>query len=396
MAMGQLEIWGGVAIMKNPNGYGTIKKLNGARRRPYGAYITTDYDMPEAWPDISFLADALPPDLFRDVQQRYESYKLANIQPAKQVQKCIGTFENKRDAMLALADYNRAPYDMANSEITFSEVYNILYEREFKELKTSMRQVYTTSFKKCEILHNMKMREIKLAHLQGVMDNYAEYSNSVQTNLKILFHAIFNYAIENDIIARDYSKFVKISPTPEKKRKPFSKNEIRTIQENLDWSSPAGVQMMDIVLTMIYTGMRIGEILAVRCEDVHLADRWMAVHGTKTAAADRIVPIHRDIIPIIQARLAVGGELLFERDGGGKIGYQYFTLYFFNDFKKHFGIDKTPHACRHTFITLAMASDMNQVLIRKMVGHSASNVTEVTYTHAYISDLVREIDKLKI
>ena len=59
--------------MKNPNGYGTIKKLNGARRRPYGAYITTDYDMPESWPDISFLADALPPDLFRDVQQRYES-----------------------------------------------------------------------------------------------------------------------------------------------------------------------------------------------------------------------------------------------------------------------------------------------------------------------------------
>ena len=123
--------------MKNPNGYGTIKKLNGARRRPYGAYITTEYDMPETWPDISFLADALPPELFRDVQQRYESYKLANIQPAKQVQKCIGTFENKRDAMLALADYNRAPYDLANAEITFSDVYQILYEREFNNLKTA-------------------------------------------------------------------------------------------------------------------------------------------------------------------------------------------------------------------------------------------------------------------
>ena len=49
--------------MKNPNGYGTIKKLNGARRRPYGAYITTVYDMPESWPDNSFLADALPPEL---------------------------------------------------------------------------------------------------------------------------------------------------------------------------------------------------------------------------------------------------------------------------------------------------------------------------------------------
>lgn len=382
--------------MKNPNGYGTIKKLNGARRRPYGAYITTDYDMPEAWPDISFLADALPPDLFLDVQQRYESYKLTNIQPAKQVQKCIGTFENKRDAMLALADYNRAPYDLANAEITFAEIYEILYEREFKELKTSMRQVYTTSFKKCEILHNMKMREIKLAHLQGVMDDYAEYSNSVQTNIKILFHAIFKYAIENDIISRDYSSFVKISQTPEKKRKPFSRNDIKAIRENLDWVSSSGVQMMDIVLVMIYTGMRIGETLAVRSEDVHLAERWIAVHGTKTAAADRIVPIHRDIIPIIQARLDAGGELLFERDGGGKIGYYYFTLHFFDDFKKHFGFEQTPHACRHTFISLAMASEMNQVLIRKMVGHAASNVTEGTYTHAYIADLVREIDKLKI
>lgn len=382
--------------MKNPNGYGTIKKLNGARRRPYGAYITTDYDMPVSWPDISFLADALPPDLFLDVQQRYNSYKLANIQPAKQVQKCIGTFENKRDAMLALADYNRAPYDLANAEITFSEVYKILYEREFNNLKTSMRKVYTASYKKCKILHDMKMREIKLSHLQGVMDNYAEYSNSVQTNIKILFHAIFQYAIENDIITRDYSQFVKISPTPEKKRKPFSKNEIRTIWENLDWASSSGVQMMDIVLVMIYTGMRIGETLAVRSEDVHLAERWIAVHGTKTAAADRIVPIHRDIIPIIQARLDAGGELLFERSGGGKIGYYYFTLHFFDDLKKHFGFEQTPHACRHTFISLAMASEMNQVLIRKMVGHAASNVTEATYTHAYIADLVREIDKFKV
>lgn len=296
--------------MKNPNGYGTIKKLNGARRRPYGAYITTDYDMPESWPDISFLADALPPELFRDVQQRYESYKLANIQPAKQVQKCIGTYENKRDAMLALADYNRTPYDPASSEITFSEIYGILYEREFKELKTSMRQVYTTSFKKCEILHNMKMRDIKLSHLQGVMDKYSNYSTSAQTNIKILFHAIFNYAIENDIISRDYSKFVKISPTPEKKKKPFSKKEIQTIRENLEWASPSGAHMMDIVLVMLYTGMRIGEVLSVRCEDVHLEDRWIAVHGTKTAAADRIVPIHRDIIPVIQARVDAGGALL--------------------------------------------------------------------------------------
>lgn len=382
--------------MKNPNGYGTIKKLNGARRRPYGAYITTDYDMPESWPDISFLADALPPDLFRDVQQRYESYKLTNIQPAKQVQKCIGTFENKRDAMLALADYNRTPYDLANSEITFAEIYEILYEREFKELKTSMRQVYTTSFKKCEILHNMKMRDIKLSHLQGVMDKYSEFSTSAQTNIKILFHSIFNYAIENDIISRDYSKFVKISPTPEKKKKPFSKSEIRTIRDNLGWSSPSGAHMMDIVLVMIYTGMRIGEVLAVKCEDVHLSDRWIAVHGTKTAAADRIVPIHRDIIPVIQARLDAGGELLFERAGGKEINYQYFMANFYNDFKKCFGIDKTPHACRHTFISLAMASEMNQVLIRKIVGHTASNVTEMTYTHAYIADLVREIDKLKI
>ena len=101
-------------------------------------------------------------------------------------------------------------------------------------------------------------------------------------------------------------------------------------------------------------------------------------------------------MPIIQARLDAGGELLFERAGGKEINYQYFMANFYNDFKKCFGIDKTPHACRHTFISLAMASEMNQVLIRKMVGHTATNVTEMTYTHAYIADLVREIDKLKI
>lgn len=62
----------------------------------------------------------------------------------------------------------------------------------------------------------------------------------------------------------------------------------------------------------------------------------------------------------------------------------------------HFGMNHTPHECRHTFATFATASNMNKVLIKKIIGHSSGDLTEDVYTHAFIEDLVEEIDKMNI
>ena len=60
------------------------------------------------------------------------------------------------------------------------------------------------------------------------------------------------------------------------------------------------VSPMDTVLLMIYTGVRIGELLSIEKEDVHIKERYIVVKGTKTANAMRYVPIHEDLVDIVE------------------------------------------------------------------------------------------------
>ena len=67
--------------MKNYNGYGSISKLSGKRRRPWVVRVTTGW----VW----------DPDLMKN----------------KQIQKCIGYYATRQEAIKALADYNADPFD---------------------------------------------------------------------------------------------------------------------------------------------------------------------------------------------------------------------------------------------------------------------------------------------
>ena len=74
--------------MRNPNGFGCVFKLNGKRRKPYVARITT------GWTD-----------------------------EGKQIYKNLGTYSNYKEAMQVLNDYNANPYDIDSKTITFADIY---------------------------------------------------------------------------------------------------------------------------------------------------------------------------------------------------------------------------------------------------------------------------------
>ena len=388
--------------MRHPNGYGSIKRLSGKRKKPYGVYITTNYENTAELPKIDFLQDILTNDLYTQVNKQYEAYKANLPTKAKQIQKCIGYYEKRSDAMIALAEYNKNPFDVDNRNITFEQVYDLLYEKDIKHMNTAAKTVYTTAFQKCEPLKKMQIRKIKLVHLQNVVNQYADKSKSTQTNIIVLFHAIYTLCMENDILEKDYSQFVKItSKAAKKEKKPFSKEEIQIVWKNIDWIQKTsreniltGVPMMDSIIVMLYTGMRISELLELKPADIHINERWIDLHGTKTKAAKRIVPIHKKIIPLLEKRLKeCAGVYLFCGNDGGKITRPRYSAMFYEPFMKEFGIERTPHECRHTFITVAIACNMNKVLLKKIVGHSSTDITEKVYAHAYIADLIKEIDK---
>ena len=147
--------------MRQPNGYGSVYKLSGKRRKPWCVRVTERWDI----------------DL--------ESGKVI------QVRKIVGTYPTQKDAMIALADYNKNPYDLNFDRMTFKELYEKWSDKHFPEVSDSNVKGYKASFKLCEGIQNMKLSDIKLDHLQRVVDESGKNTPTLK-KLKILYGLMFD------------------------------------------------------------------------------------------------------------------------------------------------------------------------------------------------------------
>lgn len=345
--------------MKAFNGWGGITKLKGKRRRPYWVRITVGWDVtPEG--------------------------------KAKQLYKTLGYYETRKDAMMALSSYHQNPIDLVNKDLTFKDVYEIWTVKHFEKYPSSKASMSPVFSKYCTPLHDMMMRDIRAVHMQQVIDSNAHLSLSMQLKIKGIFINNFKYCLENDILLKDYTKFVHTTNKEvqdDVKENFFSRSELDLIVK----SNPD-----DMLLVLLHTGMRIGELINLKEQDINFSERYINVHGTKTKNADRIVPIHKDIADILKKQ-CTGGTYLFKNSVGNKVDYSKYTKKVFKPFMESLGLTQTPHATRHTFITLMDSAGVSShsVTLKRIVGHSNSTVTH-HYTHKEIDELVAAIDKLKI
>lgn len=156
-----------------------------------------------------------------------------------------------------------------------------------------------------------------------------------------------------------------------------------------------------MILIGIYSGWRPQELAILKVADISLEEDRMT-GGLKTKAGkDRNVPIHPIIKPLIEARLTEAKELnseyLFndlEGQGGTHLSYDKYRGRFEKAVKR-LGMSHHPHETRHTFITKAKASDMNEYIIKHIVGHSVADLTESVYTHRNFEEMKKEILKIK-
>lgn len=336
--------------MKNPNGYGSVFKLAGNRRKPWCARVTV------GWTD--------------EGRQQYKN---------------IGYYEERSDAMIALAQYNNDPYDLDANKITFAEIYEKWSEEKFPKISDSNIRGYKTSFNKCSMLHEMKFRQIKKMHMQRVINENEHLSYQVRMKLKTLFSQLYQFAIENDIVEKDYSKFVEAGEQTTKIiRTPFSDAEIETLWRNLD------TPYVDTILIMIYSGMRVGELLEIKSANVNI-DRQILIGGIKTKASiDRTIPIHDRILPLIN----LDNEHLVVSPTGKKMSYNNYIQRQFTPIMKKLGMNHLPHDCRHTTATLLDNAGVDRTIVKMILGHASNDVTERVYTHKTPEQLLSAINKI--
>lgn len=155
------------------------------------------------------------------------------------------------------------------------------------------------------------------------------------------------------------------------------------------------INNVDILLIMIYTGLRPSELLNITTDNVHLEEQYM-VGGMKTAAGrDRIIPIADKILPLIKNRYDPGKKYLINNKFGNHYDYKNYANSNHVTVMQRLNLKHKPHDCRHTFATLMNNAGANDVCVKLIMGHSFGNdITKGVYTHKTVRELLAEVNKI--
>ena len=394
-----------------PNGYGGVTKLSGNRSKPYMAWIPhkriiAGRILNSYYEDVKELEEYVNGKEFKNTEFEKDVRNLINKYSAdslevKRKKIPIGYYETREEALLSLAEYNKTPIDGELKNLTFAQIWMIVRSELSKKVQASTLAHYDGSFKHCANIHNKKITAIKTVDMQRCIDYVAETYPAVQGKVIMICNYVFKYAMEQDIVQKNYAEFLKTKSYDADEGVPFAKEEIQKILDNRDWryktknkSITTGFDMPRAVIILLYTGMRIGELLNVKMEHIHLDERYIEVQGTKTENAVRITPIHEDIVDLLYS----DGEHLICDNKNAPVKYATFEKSIWKKYCADLGFDHKVHDTRHTFITLAQECGISPVMLRKMVGHSTKkfDITDNVYTHPYIESLVKEISKFSV
>lgn len=315
--------------MKKPNGYGSVYKLKDSpRRNPWVARKTVG---------------------FKDNGQAIRMF--------------IGYYPTRAEAEKALAEYNAKPYD---KKTTFGKCADLWWEEAFSDFSDSTKRIYKAASDKCAPLRKMRIADIRIGDMQGIID---PLTKSVGKQTKAYLSKVFEYAVRHEIVTADRHQivsFIRLSDDEGKTitRKVFTPEEVEGVTDPL-------------VKILLYTGLRVGEMLGLREEDIHLEERWLFVRKAKTPAGIRTVPICEKIVPCFSA---LPTDIPYDR------------------FKRHFiqKYDHHPHDTRHTFISrmASLTPPVDERITKAIVGHAGSGITETVYTHLDLKPLLEAVNRL--
>lgn len=341
--------------MRNENGYGSIiclDKSGKKRRKPWAVRVTTGWEN------------------------------------GRQKRKYIGYYRTQKEALIALAEYHKSGVDADLTNLTLEEVFDRWYSR--IEQKSSVTVLRGHNMVKLRLgsFGKKQIKDIKADHIEDWI-NSTNVKQSTKRRLKSTLNQVFEYAEQNDIIKKNPVKYIKVEAATDKVGKIFTDEEINYLwehaDENVDYKT---------LLILIYTGMRIGELLKLQPEDINLEERY-AIGGSKTEAGkDRVIPIHDKIFPIVKERIEKYG-FLAPSAKGTPTPYVTFNQRLAKLMKK-LNWEHKSHDTRKTAISIMHRYEIPMEVIRIIVGHSGKGVTEKVYIYKNERELVDYINRVKI
>lgn len=375
--------------MKLPNGYGSVTKLSGNRRKPYLARVT-----------LGWITDE---QAGKSIQNRVP----------------IGTFKTKKEALQALAEYGANPYDIQNDNMTLAELYEKWTAEYFPTLESeSSPRTIIAAWRYCHAIQGMRVKDIRARHIKGIMeDGYVipdrgkaagtkvPASAGTKARIKSMFNLMLDYALEYELVDKNYARTFDLSVDIIKEKESatrghinFNNNEMKILWDNVNT-----LRFVDWILIQCYMGWRPQELAKLELKNVHLDEQYI-VGGMKTESGkNRTIPIHPRIKDLVQQNYDKAVELgskylLNDPDavkGGMTITYDKYAGRFAKIMSAlNLREDHRPHDPRTTFVTMAKKAGVDEYVIKILAGHRITDITEGTYTKRDIEWLRAELEKM--
>lgn len=276
---------------------------------------------------------------------------------------------------------------------SFAELMVAFIEEHCVGLKPSAVRRYKTSIAVLRnYLGSLYIHQIDRATVHEIIaDRRREVTDAtIRRDLACLSSAL-SHAVEREWIEHNVMKSISLRSVKE------SKPRVRWLRPNeyvktLD-AAPAYLKPMIVIL--VETGMRLGEIVTLERRDVDLDRREIYLTKTKTDAP-RTIPLSDIALARFQAQLAMPSlvtPLVFYTRNGTAYSMNFISGKIRNAFAKAGIKDMRPHDLRHTFASWYLQAGGRLERLQAILGHSRLEQTR-KYAHLSTADLHEDMGKV--
>lgn len=309
-----------------------------------------------------------------------------------------------------------------NGSMFFKDLYTMYFnEYAQNELKRTTTEQYKKTLDKhvMPVFGNKRLKNIKKRDIQSFLCNQPKLKGSSCRKLKIIMSSVFSFAVEEGFIETNpcaNAKYKKDTYDLTKFDDLTKEQSIKLLDVTTEYT-----QLNIIIRLLLLTGMRIGELLALKyARDIDFdynlirinstlsfAEKEWFTDDTKTKASTRVIKVNSAIIDMIkeeirhrEERKALCGDawvetgFLFARLDGRNLDRSKVNA----DFKKLLKANDLPpihlHSLRHTFATLLIYLGNDTKAVSSALGHSQTQITNDTYVHIFEEHNARISDSL--
>ena len=297
-------------------------------------------------------------------------------------------FETKKEALAYLPELKQQ-ISQVDLEIKFKDLCKKWMDVHEKKVSKSTMDCYRSAYKYFSSIYYAEVANIKTEHMQKCIDE-CPHGKRTKQNMKALGTSLWDYAMQLDIVDRNYAKFLYIEKEEDAEKIMFTREQLDTMWKNVD-----KVPDIKYVLVLCYTGMRITEMTGALTEN-YFPEKGFFITGIKSKAGKkRAITISPKIRHFFDD-FGKGKHLFTECSSDyfrRKVYYPALDAVGLDILDEHEEHIYTPHACRHTFATLMKDVDAPTTDKQKLIGHSKFEMT-AHYTHTDIESLRQITDKL--